>query len=181
MLNLTDIVKVTNRSGSTVIYRIPDRGIRREFYPKETKSVEFSELVAVAAQPGGRELIYNYLLIQDEDALHQSLNVDEEPEYWLTEDRIPTWMPTCTIDQFKDALKFAPEGVKELIKNYSVSLPLNDMEKRLAVKDILKFDVTLAIANNSASEIVPDEAESASKRRASTPNYKVVKKDEQKA
>jgi hypothetical protein len=33
----TDMIKITNRSEGSVVYIIPERGIRREFYPKETK------------------------------------------------------------------------------------------------------------------------------------------------
>ena len=42
----------------------------------------------------------------------------------LKEAQIPTWINSCSLDEFKDALDFAPEGIKELIKNEN-----NVMEK----------------------------------------------------
>ena len=170
--NLTPetIVKVTNRSNGVVIYRIPEKHIRREFNRKETKKVPFHEILEVAAQPGGRELIYNFLYIENIQAVEEGLNIAAEPEYWLTEDKIPSWMQTCPIAEFKDALDFAPEGIKALIKTYAVSLPLNDVAKRAALKEQLNFDVDRAIANNAAA--AEDEVQTtASSGRRSTPSY----------
>lgn len=149
MTNLTPetIVSVTNRSNGTVVYKIPERHIRREFNRKETKKIPYQEILEVAAQPGGRELIYNFLLIDSKEIVREGLNIQEEPEYWLTEDMIAgDWMETCSLDSFKDALDFAPEGVKSLIKKYAVSKPLNDVAKRQALFEQLKFDVNKAIS-----------------------------------
>lgn len=140
--------KVTNRSAGRVIYNIPEDHIRREFYNKETKEIALSELEKLAQQPGGRKLIYNYLSIQDADTVGHLVNRPIEPEYWLTEDKIPGWMNTCSLDEFKDALDFAPEGIKDLIKKYAVSLPLNDFAKRQAMFEQLGFNVTKAIENS---------------------------------
>lgn len=140
--------KVTNRSAGRVIYNIPEDHIRREFYNKETKVIALSELEKLAQQPGGRKLIYNYLSIQDADTVGHLVNRPIEPEYWLTEDKIPEWMNTCSLDEFKDALDFAPEGIKDLLKKYAVSLPLNDFAKRQAMFEQLGFNVTKAIENS---------------------------------
>lgn len=140
--------KVTNRSAGRVIYNIPEDHIRREFYNKETKEIALSELEKLAQQPGGRKLIYNYLSIQDADTIGHLVNRPIEPEYWLTEDKIPEWMNTCSLDEFKDALDFAPEGIKDLLKKYAVSLPLNDFAKRQAMFEQLGFNVTKAIENS---------------------------------
>lgn len=175
MSNLTrdSKIKVTNRSNGTVILKVQDRHFRAELNPKETRVLNYGDILDVAAQPGGRNLIYNFLLIQDAEALRQGLNVKEEPEYWLTEEKIPSWMNTCSLDEFKDALQFAPQGVLDLIKKYAVSQPLNDMAKRIAIKDALQFDVTLAITNNEKSG--EDEAANApsARRRSASVSYEV--------
>jgi hypothetical protein len=175
MSNLTrdSKIKVTNRSNGTVILKVQDRHFRAELNPKETRVLNYGDILDVAAQPGGRNLIYNFLLIQDAEALRQGLNVKEEPEYWLTEEKIPSWMNTCSLDEFKDALQFAPQGVLDLIKKYAVSQPLNDMAKRIAIKDALQFDVTLAITNNEKSG--EDEAANApsARRRSTSVSYEV--------
>lgn len=175
MSNLTrdSKIKVTNRSNGTVILKVQDRHFRAELNPKETRVLNYGDILDVAAQPGGRNLIYNFLLIQDAEALRQGLNVKEEPEYWLTEEKIPSWMNTCSLDEFKDALQFAPQGVLDLIKKYAVSQPLNDMAKRIAIKDALQFDVTLAITNNEKSG--EDETTNApsARRRSASVSYEV--------
>ena len=163
-------ISITNRSFGTVIYNIPEMGIRREFAPKETKKITPEELEALTSQPGGRELIEGYLLVHDAKALEDIVNIQVEPEYWLTEEKIPNWMQTCSNDEFLDALNFAPDGVKSLIKDYAVKLPLNDYNKIGAIKDILGFDVMGAIrlAKESQEDIKPV----ANTARRSNPNYK---------
>lgn len=179
-LKREDRVNVTNRSNGTVVLRVPYRHYREELNPGETRLLTYGDILDVAAQPGGRNLIYNFLLIQDANILRESLNVQEEPEYWLTEQKIPGWMNTCPLDEFKDALNFAPQGVLDLIKKYAVSLPLNDMAKRQAVKDFLKFDVSLAIANNEQSSEDEVAATTSARRRSSSVSYDVPGAEEEK-
>ena len=68
---------------------------------------------------------------------------------------------------------------------YIVSLPLNDSEKRDAIKEILKFDVDRAILNKKASEETdaPKEEEktrrvepaaSTGGRRTAAPKYEII-------
>lgn len=163
-------IAVTNRSFGTVIYSIPEMGLRREFAPKETKKITPAELEALTSQPGGRELIEGYLLVHDAKALEEIVNVQVEPEYWLTEENIPGWMQSCSDDEFIDALNFAPEGVKSLIKDYAVKLPLNDFNKINAIKDILGFDVMSALKINKMSQEDVKPATTAGRR--TNPNYK---------
>lgn len=184
-MDKTQKIKVTNRSNGSVILKIPEMNIRREFYKKETKNIPYEQLEAIASQPGGRELIYNYLYIEDEKVIRELLNIKEEPEYWLTEDKVPTWMNTCSLNEFIDALNFAPQGIKDIIKKLAVSLPLNDVAKREAIKTQLHFDVTKAIENSKEEEEIKEEqpkriAETTSTNRLSaTPTYarKVITKE----
>lgn len=176
------MVSVTNRSNGMVLYEVPDLNIRRQFSRKETKTVSYDEIAALAQQPGGRELIYHFLYVNDTDVLHKALNIQEQPEYWLTEDKIPTWINSCSLNEFKDALDFAPEGIVDLIKSYSTSVPLNDFDKRTALKEQTGFDVSKAIENsteeNENGEKVNTAAEAPKTQRRSQPSYKVVKATE---
>ena len=145
---MKDTCTVTNKSTGRVVYKVPDLNIRREFRPRETKKeIPVRELEGLAAQAGGRIILYNYLMIHEKDIIEYLINGEVAPEYWLTEDKIPEWMNSCTLDEFKDALDFAPKGTKDLIKKYAVDMPLNDYSKRQAIKDMLGFDVTVAIEN----------------------------------
>lgn len=176
-MNNKTVVLVTNRSTGIVYYTVPEMNIRREFNPKETKRITVGEIAAVCSQAGGRELFYNYLYVQDQKALETTLNVKEEPEYWLTEAMIPKWLNTCTTDQFSDALHYAPEGIKDLIKKYAVSEPLVDMNKRQLIQEVLGFNVTAAIEASKPDTEEEKIAAAASKytpARKTTPNYKII-------
>lgn len=167
---------VFNKSAGIVIYNIPEMNVRREFAPREVKHITFKELEALSMIPGGKELIYDYLFINDDEAIHYLINGEIVPEYYLTEDQIPSWMDSCSLDEFKDALDFAPDGTKDLIKKYAVEKPLNDHSKREAIKIQLGFDVTKALENMEPDE-EEKKAQSAAKigttgRRAATTTIK---------
>lgn len=180
------ICYVKNRSAGTVSYRIPEDGVRRLFQPGEIKKVSASELEKLTFQTGGRELISDYLQITDEQVV-DNLNIHIEQEYWMDEQQVKDLLINGSLDAFLDALDFAPQGVKDLIKRFAVELPLNDYAKREALKKATGFDVTKALLHKQ-EELEPDETAaeapkrrvktetSTSGRRAST-NYKVVTKN----
>lgn len=189
MIDRERICLVTNRSPGAAGYALPDRHIRRIFNTKETKRIPYYELEELSTQPGGRELIYHYFYIEDEQVVREGLNINPEPEYFLKESNIDSWLQTSTLDEFKDALDFAPAGVKELIKTHSVSLPLSDMNKINAIKKQLGYDVAMAIKNEQATvEDGTPELETKERRvqkpaeaetgRRTTPKYKVVGRDD---
>lgn len=143
------MIKVKNRSQGTVVYKIPELNLRREFSPAEVKSISEDEIEKVLYQAGGRELFYNFLQIEDPKAAAFLMNREIAPEYWLDEKNLSGWMVSCSLDEFKDCLDFAPEGVKELIKEYAVKMPLNDNAKREAILEMLNFNVSSAIAHDA--------------------------------
>jgi hypothetical protein len=138
-----------------------------------------AELNKLVQQPGGLTLIYNYLLIDDKEVLRYLINGKEAPEYWITEEEIPTWMNECSLAEFQDALDFAPAGTIDLIKQYAVSLPLNDYAKRQAIKEQLGYDVTKVIENSGEEVAENTSAKATIARRVtveedSTPKRRVV-------
>lgn len=152
---MKDTCNVTNKSAGHVTYSIPELSVRRSFNARETKKdIPVRELEMLAAQSGGRELIYGYLYIEDNDILEHVINAQAAPEYWLKESDIPSWLNNCSLPEFQDALDFAPEGTKDLIKKYSIEIPLNDYSKRQALKEQLDYDVTKILEN-----IKPEEGE----------------------
>lgn len=166
---LDTTVDVTNRSNGTVLYSIPERHIMREFNRQETKKIPIEEMVELSSQPGGRELIYNYFYIQDEQILHDILSFDEEIEYWLTESQIPDWLMKCPEAELEDALNYAPEGVIDLIKKNAVEIPIMDMSKRNIIKKLTGLDVTLAIQHNEeAKEDQPEIIKDTGRRSTTT-------------
>lgn len=180
---------VKNRSASSVCYRIPEMGIRREFAIGETKKISFEELEKLTYQPGGRALMANFLQI-DNDAAIEELNIPVEPEYYMTEAQIVELLRSGSLDQFLDCLDFAPVGVIDLVKQFAVSLPLENTEKKEALKQKTGFDVEKALANlkaeKEASEEekapavrrVKEESAQPTGRRTSGETYKIIKKSE---
>lgn len=181
--------KVTNRSSSGVVYKLPERHIVREFYAGETKVLPYQELMELSVKPGGRYLIYNFLYLED---VKDITNITPEQEYYMKEEDIDKWLKESTLDEFKDALDFAPAGVIDLIKTHSVKLPLNDIEKAEAMRKQLGFNVLQAIRNEQATvediaapsangrRVQSDESAATQPTRRTTPKYKVVGKDESK-
>ena len=80
-------------------------------------------------------------------------------------------------DEFLDMLDFAPEGVITLIQDYSISLPLADMNKMEAFKKKFGYDIQKAIEAQKAveQEIKKDKvAPAAPQRRVQPSKYKIV-------
>lgn len=151
MITKDTIYNVKNRSTGVAIYRIPEDNIRREFAPGETKRIAFGELEKLTYQPGGTELLTNFLQILDQEPT-TTLNIHRELEYDMSEEQVKELILNGSIDEFLDALDFAPIGVIDLIKSYSVSLPVADLAKRQALKAKLGFDVDSAIKHDLESK-----------------------------
>ena len=153
---MADLAIVTNRSAGKVVYNIPDRHIRRELAPGQSVRVPKEEIDALSFSDGGMYLIQNYLYVADDKILDE-LNVHREPEYYMDVNNVVALLKTGSLDEFLDALDFAPEGVIDMIKDLSVQLPLNDYSKRKALKDKTGFDVDAAIAHDQENKTNDDD------------------------
>lgn len=185
MIKQDTMYNVKNRSASTVVYKIPETNLRREFAPGETKKIPFGELEKLTYQQGGREMLEQFLQIVDE-AVTSDLNVHREVEYDMSEAQVVQLLQNGSLDAFLDALDFAPIGVIDLIKTMAVKLPLTDLNKRKALKDKTGFDVDKAlihIEEEKAEEgehiepLAPErrvKTETATSGRRAATNYKVV-------
>ena len=111
-------ISVKNRSASVVIYNIPDANIRRTFTPGEVKKIKYSELEQLTYQPGGVEILANFLQILDEKEV-QAFGIQAQPEYYMSEQQIVDLLRTGSLDAFLDALDIEPQGVLDIIKKLS--------------------------------------------------------------
>lgn len=145
MINKDKMIKVVNKFNGTVGYTIPEMNLHRNFYAKENKEISFEELERLSFVPGGDVILKDYLEITDEEAIMALFNQKPEPEYHYSEDDVKKLLTVGTLDQFLDCLDFAPDVIKDMIKDLAIKLPLNDMNKRQAIKEKLGFDVTRAI------------------------------------
>ena len=177
---------VTNRSASTVVYSIPEDRIRRSFAPGETKRIRHGELEALSQSDGGKVIIGDYLLIRSQEAI-DDLGVPTEPEYYMTEEQVIDLMKNGSMDAWLDCLDFAPQGVMEMIKSLSVSVPLGDYNKRRALQEKTGFDVDAAIKHmeeeREEKELAPapqkrrvQPTEETQSARRTTSKYNVVSK-----
>ena len=157
-MDTNTMYNVKNRSASMVVYRIPEKGIRREFAPGETKKVPYSELLDLSYQSGGRALMTNFLQIQSEEVT-RDLNIRTEIEYNYSEADIAALITEGSLDAFLDCLDFAPVGVVDLLKKLAVSIPLTDIQKRRALRDKTGFDVDKALTNIELEKAEDDHIE----------------------
>lgn len=183
---MSTMYRVKNRGASTVVYKIADKGIRREFKPGQIMSISSEELEELTFQPGGILILSQFLQILDLDGINAT-GIRTEPEYHMSEQDVANLLTRGSLDAFLDALDFAPIGVIDLIKKLSISLPLVDIQKRKALKEKTGFDVEAALKhqeedresdqktilkqNNGERRVKPETAVSG---RRTTPNYKVV-------
>lgn len=189
------ICVVKNRSAGSVVYNIPEKGIRRTFAVGEVKKIPYSELVALSYQSGGTVLLRQFLQVTDIQAIKE-LAINPEPEYYMNESQIVELIKSGSLDEFLDCLDFAPVGVIDLVKTFSVTVPLSDYEKRKALKEKTGFDVDAALRNleaekaeaKAAAEPVARRVEASPKteekveaptgRRTAGTNYKVSNRAE---
>lgn len=191
MENKDKVYSVKNRSGSRVVYTIPEEHIVRDFAPTETKRITYDELEKLTYQPGGSVLLSEYLQITDPEAL-DNLNIYPEQEYFMTKEDVVELLKNGSLDAFLDCLDFAPVGVLQLVKDLAVELRLNDVSKREAIKEKLGYDVDAAIRHNDeekADTLIPDEGQKVRRvvkteepametpARRTTPKYNIVKTD----
>ena len=129
-------IKVVNRSSGPVGYQLPEINLQRVFAAGEEKTIDRDEIQKLIYQPGGQELVDAYFLIKDADAAEEfSPLISKEPEYNYTEEDVIRLIKYGSLDEFLDALDFAPQGVVEMIKSLSISLPITDTMKIQAFKE----------------------------------------------
>ena len=158
-------IEVTNRDTGSVGYTIPDSHIHRSFTAGETKTITFDELEQLSWAPGGKEMLKNYLIINDQEAAEEILG-PVEPEYFYTKETVDKLLREGTLDQLEDALEFGPSGVKELIKNEAVDLKLDSSVKREAIQKATNFNVTNAIELSKEDDSTKTNAATSLRRSA---------------
>ena len=88
MIDKNKMVKVINKFSGTVGYDVPEMGVHRNFYPKESKEISFEELERLSFIPGGDVILRNHLEIVDEDVIMALFNEKPEPEYHYSENDV---------------------------------------------------------------------------------------------
>ena len=164
MLDGKTLIKATNRSGGSVGYKIPDlNNLKRHYAAGETKEVTMEELRKLSYVDGGRELLKDYLVIDNKEAINELLG-NVEPEYFYTTEQIKDLLLNGSLDALKDCLDFAPEGTIDEVKKLAVELKLPDFYKREAIQKATGLNVTRAIAEAEADKDAADEPKTGIRR-----------------
>lgn len=140
-------VQVMNRLGGEVSYQLPELRVRRVFGAGEVKNIPIDELNALWGTNGGRSLLVDELIVNDDTWVkeHQKWDRDTMPEYWWTPQDIEHYLLTDDLQDFIDTLTHAPDSVIGWIKTKAYQIPLTDMNKIEAIKRHTGFDVLSAI------------------------------------
>ena len=162
-----NLVEVTNRNNGTTGYTLSN-GLHRNFNIGETKKISMDELNELNVTPGGEYLLRNYLIINDKAAL-DFLNMDPEPEYYYTEDKVRQLLLEGSVEQLEDCLNFAPRGVIDLVKSVAVKLEIPDVRKRDLITEKTGFNVGNAIYVNKVLEEEPVKENSKAPARKAAP------------
>ena len=174
-------ITIINKYDGTVGYDIPDLGIHRDFYPREKKEISYQELEKLSYIPGGETILREYLEITDSEIASKILHFEPQPEYYYSTEDIINLMKNGTLDQFLDCLDYAPEVVKDTIKELAVNLPLNDVAKRDAIKDKLGLDVSKAIEiKNTKTEYELEKSQNDNNKQNKNSGRRTTKPNVQK-
>ena len=185
------LINVRNRNNGVTGYTIPDRNIVRSWQINETKKIPFEELRSFSYMPGGLFCLNNLLVVEDQAAL-EALNMNVEPEYFYTEDDIRKLLLSGTVDEFADFIDFAPEGALNMAKDIAVKEEIPDVRKRDMLSKKTGLNINNAIMINKIMDEEETEVEAPKERRVkkeeeaptaeeapkrrTTPQYKVVTK-----
>lgn len=134
--------KVTNMSRTIVSYVIQElNGLRREFAPGSSKTISMHELYTLWGSPGGEQLIYEALYIEDND-IKKALGLptkEEVPEFeWAREDALKV-LSKGTEDEILDALEFGPFYIAEWFKEDIIKI--KNIDRRRFVGELFHLDV----------------------------------------
>ena len=168
MVEKDRIIKLTNRDTGTVGYTLEDTGAHRRFTAGETKEITFDELERLSWAAGGKELLRDYLIIQDKEAAEEILG-HVEPEYFYTKDTIKKLLTQGTLEQLQDTLNFGPKGVIDLVKQEAVELQVNNVAMRKEIQKQTSFNVDRAIEINEESKKDGEENNAETVQRKSQP------------
>lgn len=125
------MVRVTNMGRNVVAYTLPElNNTRREFRPSidgqqpESKSISFHELYILANKLGGEQLIWDNLLIEDNDVrIALGLPTTEEtPEAKYTRDEVFEILKKGNRDEILDMLEFGPFYIAQWVKEDVIAL-----------------------------------------------------------
>ncbi len=156
-------VPVKSRTEGSVAYKLDSMRVSRS-WPKTGSVLQISldELKELMVQPGGEYILRNLVIIENEEARLDILGGDVQPEYNYTEKEIQYLLYEAEDNALLDCLDYAPIGVLELIKQYSLEKLPNTTAKTKAVNQRLGIDL------NKIAELISEKDEGNAEKNADT-------------
>lgn len=147
------LVSVTNMGRKSVYYELPEINIVRDWAPyqtgmvPQTKTVPFSELYALNNAAGGRQIIWDNLLIKD-SKIREALDLplaEDSPEVLYPRERVREILINGTEDEVLDMLEFGPYYIAEWTKEEIVNI--DSTTRRNFIGGIFQTDIANLEAN----------------------------------
>lgn len=188
-MNLKRKVKVTNRTSGMLGYTIDVLRVSRFWNkPGDYLNIAIDELLELKTVPGGMNILTNWVVIEDEEALKIVFDDQEvQPEYKYGLEEVDFLLYEATLEQLLDALDYAPEGVLNLILSNSKKKLPNTTAKISAINDKFNTNINQAFELNQGGLEDSEEAKEdvrprrtapidLNEKEADIPKYNVVKK-----
>lgn len=152
-------VPVRSRTEGSVAYKLDSLRVARS-WPKSGAVLQISidELKELMVYPGGEYILRNLVIIEDEAVRIEILGAEVQPEYNYTEDEIKYLLYEAEDNALLDCLDYAPVGVLELIKEFSLEKMPNTTAKIKAINQKLNINL------NKIIEMMRDDNDDAAKQ-----------------
>lgn len=167
------MVIIRNLTDMPVAYHVPSLGdLRRELPPRASIRVKAGELRQLNYERGGSLLLHDYINVGNVELAREFGVSDDTVEYnWTIED-VDKALTTDDLDVLRDAMDFAPEGIKQTIADRAVELKIPDSNRRNIISSATGLDIDSMIKNKEIIDADKVEKKTAAKRRVSSTTTK---------
>lgn len=151
---MSEEVMVQNISDNDVIYIDDNGGVSRRivFRPQQTLPLDRETINRMRYDLGGSRLITDYLSVKD-DQIREEIGIPEDQvEYDYVEADVLELLKNSDYDGLADALDFGPLGIKEMIANKAVELPISNRDIMLLITEKTGKDIENMIHNKEQLE-----------------------------
>lgn len=167
------MVIIRNLTDMPVAYHVPSLGdLRRELPPRASIRVKAGELRQLNYERGGSLLLHDYINVGNVELAREFGVSDDTVEYnWTIED-VDKALTTDDLDVLRDAMDFAPEGIKQTIADRAVELKIPDSNRRNIISSATGLDIDSMIKNKEIIDADKVEKKTTTKRRVSSTTTK---------
>lgn len=174
-----DKVMVRNLTNNDVVYIDNNGGVssRIVFHGQQEMPISKDLLDRMRYDIGGSTLVRDYLSVKDE-AFREEIGVPEDQiEYDYKQEDVIKLLKGNNIDAIADALDFGPLGIKEMIVDEAVMLPINNRDLMVLIYEKTGRNIELMIKNQE--ELMKAKAEAGEPEKAINSKRRVAVKSKE--